>query len=255
VRNPAIYELRGDETIGELIEAAGKTTAMSSSARISLERVEEHQLRQAMEIAFDATGLATPLADGDILRIHSILPAYQNTVTLRGNVANPGRFGYRTGMHLSDLIPDRDSLVSRDYWWKRSHLGLPVPEFESAITTLGVDPLTPERTRRGFTANVSQETLTAALTANNQQEPSDSAQSTNPAPQGNTVTREETNVQNQSLSGSRQVPSSSAQSSETPAQAGSSGALAAQTPQMQAPGAPRGTRCACRLRISTGVTR
>jgi protein involved in polysaccharide export with SLBB domain len=33
-------------------------------------------------------------------------------------------------MHLSDLIPDQDSLVSRDYWWKRSHLGLPVPEFE-----------------------------------------------------------------------------------------------------------------------------
>jgi protein involved in polysaccharide export with SLBB domain len=136
IRNPGIYEVSSGETIGDLIEAAGRTTALSSSSRISLERVGADQLRQAMEFPLDANGRASPLADGDILRIYSIAPAYQKTVTLRGNVANPGRFGLRPGMHLSDLIPDRDSLVSRDYWWKRSHLGLPVPEFEPAIATI-----------------------------------------------------------------------------------------------------------------------
>ncbi len=135
IRNPAIYELREGETVGDLIEAAGKTTAMSSRARISLERVEPDQLRQAMEFGFDARSLATPLADGDILRIYPILPAYQKTVTLRGNVANSGRFSWRPGMRLSDIIPDRDSLVSRDYWWKRSNLGLPVPTFEATQET------------------------------------------------------------------------------------------------------------------------
>ena len=88
-----------------------------------------------MEFALDAGGLASSLADGDVLRLYPIAPAYQKTVTLRGNVANPGRFSLRPGMRLSDLIPDRDSLVSRDYWWKRSHLGLPVPEFEPTIAT------------------------------------------------------------------------------------------------------------------------
>jgi protein involved in polysaccharide export with SLBB domain len=166
VRNPGIYEQRGSETIGDLLEAAGKTTALSSSARISLERVEKGNLRQAMEFDSDAKGLAVPVADGDILRINSLIPAYRNTVTLRGNVANPGRFSLRPGMHLSDLIPDRESLVSRDYWWKRSHLGLPVPEFESTISTLGQDQRTPESNLRGaFTAAVTQETLTEALTA------------------------------------------------------------------------------------------
>lgn len=130
VRNPAIYELRGSETIGDAIEMAGQTSAMASSTQISLERVAEHQLRQAMQFPFNATGLAYPLSDGDILRIYPILPAYQKTVTLRGNVANPGRFAWTEGMHLSDLIPDRDSLQSRDYWWKRSRLGLSVPTFE-----------------------------------------------------------------------------------------------------------------------------
>ena len=35
-------------------------------------------------------------------------------------------------MHLSDLIPDRDALVTRGYWWRRTQLGLPAPEFTAA---------------------------------------------------------------------------------------------------------------------------
>jgi len=132
IRNPAIYELRKGETAGDLIQAAGKASTIASGGKISLERIEDRQLRQATEFDFDAKGLGTILADGDILRIYSILPAYQKTVTLRGNVANPGHFSWHEGMRLSDLIPDRDSLVSRDYWWKRSQLGLPVNEFESS---------------------------------------------------------------------------------------------------------------------------
>jgi len=157
--------LRGNETVGDLMELAGKTTAVASAARISVERVVDHELRGAMEISLDAAGLSAPLADGDILRVYSILPAYRKTVTLRGNVANPGRFGWRQGMHISDLIPDRDSLLSRDYWWKRSHLGLPSPEFEPLVSKIGRDPYKPEYNRDGFTTSVSQETLTSALTA------------------------------------------------------------------------------------------
>jgi protein involved in polysaccharide export with SLBB domain len=33
-------------------------------------------------------------------------------------------------MHVSDLIPDKDSLITRNYWWKRAQMGLPAPEFE-----------------------------------------------------------------------------------------------------------------------------
>jgi protein involved in polysaccharide export with SLBB domain len=137
VRNPAIYELRGNESIGEIIEAAGKTTAVAAHARISVERVNGHQAREAFAIAFDDSGLATPLTDGDILRIDPILPAYVETITLRGFVANPGRFKWHSGMHLSDLIPDQAALMSRDYWWKRARLGLPAPEFEPAIANPG----------------------------------------------------------------------------------------------------------------------
>jgi protein involved in polysaccharide export with SLBB domain len=163
IRAPGIYELRTGESLGELLETAGKTTALSSSERVLVDRAGEGQMRQAAEFSMDASGLATTLRDGDIIRINPILPAYENTVILRGNVANPGRFAFKPGMHLSDLIPDRASLMSRDYWWKRSHLGLPVPEFESSISTMGRSPRTQEWNRLGFTAEVSPETLTKAL--------------------------------------------------------------------------------------------
>jgi protein involved in polysaccharide export with SLBB domain len=150
IQNPAIYELRGVETLGELIDIAGKTTTVASNNRVSVERLGDHQVRQAMEVAMDKAGLNTTLAGGDIIRVFSIVPNYQNTITLRGDVANPGRFAWHDGMHISDLIPDRDSLLSRDYWWKRNRLGLPTPEFEPDIANY--DPNQQRQRRYPFEA-------------------------------------------------------------------------------------------------------
>jgi protein involved in polysaccharide export with SLBB domain len=172
VHHPAIYEMRAEETIADVIEMAGRSTALASNGRIALERVGADKHRQVLEFAMDATGKAAKLEDGDILRIYSILPSYENTVTLRGNVANPGRYSFKPGMKLSDLIPDQDSLQSRGYWWKRSHLGLPVPDYEASIANIGRGPATAETNTTGnFTRSVSQETLTKSLMANAQPAP------------------------------------------------------------------------------------
>jgi protein involved in polysaccharide export with SLBB domain len=132
VRSPAIYEMREGESLDGLIADAGGVSAVAAEARISIERISEHHDRYAMEVAYDANGLKTTLADGDLVHVASIVPLYQKTVTLRGNIANPGRFAWHAGMHVSDLIPDKDSLITRNYWWKRAQLGLPAPEFEPA---------------------------------------------------------------------------------------------------------------------------
>jgi protein involved in polysaccharide export with SLBB domain len=130
IKSPGIYELLPGETLSAALNHAGGVSTVASGARISVERIEGHNERQAMEIAYDKSGLETPLADGDIVRVFSIVPRYGKTVVLRGNIATPGRFAWHPGMRLSELIPDKDSLVTRDYWWKRTQLGLPAPEFE-----------------------------------------------------------------------------------------------------------------------------
>lgn len=130
VHDPAIYELRPGESLSEAIADAGGASAVASETRISIERLDRHRTRYAMDVNWNAAGLATPLQDGDLVRLYSIVPMYQDTVTLRGNTANPGRFAWHPGMRLSDLIPDRASLITRNYWWRRAQLGLPAPEFQ-----------------------------------------------------------------------------------------------------------------------------
>jgi len=68
------------------------------------------------EFPLDDSGFARPLQDGDLLRIFPLSPKFENAVTLRGNVAQPGRYVWKEGMRISDLIPSRDFLITRDFW-------------------------------------------------------------------------------------------------------------------------------------------
>ena len=130
VNSPGIYELLPDETLSQAIADAGGPSAVASATRAAIERIEAHNTRHAMEVALDDAGLNTAVAGGDVIRVFSILPLYTDTVTLRGNIANPGRFAWHEGMRVSSLVPDKESLITRNYWWKRAQLGLPAPEFE-----------------------------------------------------------------------------------------------------------------------------
>jgi protein involved in polysaccharide export with SLBB domain len=125
VRIPAIYELKGETTLEQVIELAGGLSSVASNARVSLERIEEHRFREAMQVTMDAAGKATVIHDGDVLRVFSITPRFEKTVTLRGNLANPGRFAWHEGLRLSDIIPDRESLLTNNYWRNRNKLGIP----------------------------------------------------------------------------------------------------------------------------------
>jgi len=130
VRNPAIYETLPQDSLAAILADAGGVSGTASDARVSIERIDRHRDRYAMEVAYDAAGLATTMADGDLVRVYAIVPKYEKTVSLRGNTTNPGRFAWHEGMRLSELIPDKDSLLTRNYWWRRAQLGLPAPEFE-----------------------------------------------------------------------------------------------------------------------------
>jgi polysaccharide export outer membrane protein len=131
VGKSAIYELRGRETLGALLSEAGGATATAAGAQVLVDRIVDHAHRQAFDFSMDQAGLASPLDDGDIVRINPIVSSFRDAVTLRGAVANPGRFRWHAGMRLSELMPDRDSLLKRDYWWRRTQLGLPALEFVS----------------------------------------------------------------------------------------------------------------------------
>lgn len=103
-------------TLGEVLEDAGGLTSVAAAGRISLERINGRADRAFDEFPIDPTGLRRELRDGDVVRVYPVSPRITNSVTLRGNVAQPGRYMWREGMRVSDLIPSREVLITRRYW-------------------------------------------------------------------------------------------------------------------------------------------
>jgi protein involved in polysaccharide export with SLBB domain len=89
---------------------------------VLLERIDDHNSRSVEEFELNALGLQRTIEDGDLLRVYPVSPEFKNAVTLRGNVAQPGRYAWHGGMRVSDLIPSRSFLLTRDYWNQQNHL-------------------------------------------------------------------------------------------------------------------------------------
>ncbi len=123
---PALYELKKESTVQEVLALAGGLSTLARDKDVRVERIMHHDTRSILDIRLDATGMATPLSDGDILEITPIVDRFKTAVTLRGNVADPRRFAWVPGMRIRDLIPDKEALLTRDYWQQRNQLGLPV---------------------------------------------------------------------------------------------------------------------------------
>ena len=122
VNEPGIFELKGETNISGALKDAGGLTALATTERVLLERIENRERRRVDEFALDATGLQRTLKDGDLLKIFPISSKFENAVIIRGNVAFPGRFPWHEGMRVSDLIPTRETLVTNDHWNQQNHL-------------------------------------------------------------------------------------------------------------------------------------
>src|SRR6266851_4545276 len=120
VNVPAVYELRQSTVLFDLIRWAGGLATTAAGQKATVERIEDHKARKVEEFPLDMGGLSRAIRDGDLVTVYSLVPRFDNAIALRGHVAQPGRFPWREGMRVRDLIPDREALLSRDYWIKRN---------------------------------------------------------------------------------------------------------------------------------------
>ncbi len=126
IDTPAIYELKSrDEPLREVLRYAGGAPVLANPNRVQLERVDPTKQPAARFVEvfnLDGNGLQKPLRDGDLLTLLAISPQFANAVTLRGHVAQPLRYPYTPGMRIRDLIPDREALVSPDFYRRKNLL-------------------------------------------------------------------------------------------------------------------------------------
>jgi len=121
---PAIYELKTETSLGEVLQLAGGLSTTADGAKVYIEEIKNRKDRSIEEVKLDPAGLAHPLKDGDILNFSLISPRFENSVTLRGNVASPGRYPWHEGMRVDDLIPNREFLITSEYWKQQNAINL-----------------------------------------------------------------------------------------------------------------------------------
>jgi protein involved in polysaccharide export with SLBB domain len=124
VNTPAIFELQDRDTLGAVIDYAGGFTTTAAGDRAFLERIDQRKVRRADEVVLTPESLKRELHDGDLIRFLPISVKFENAVTLRGNVAVPGRYPWRQGMRVHDLIPTRDALITEEYWKRQNRLAI-----------------------------------------------------------------------------------------------------------------------------------
>jgi protein involved in polysaccharide export with SLBB domain len=138
VTTPAIYELREEKSFNQMIALAGGLTNVAADSRLRVERIYNHTERSVIDVDL-ATGNSTFVQDGDIVNISSIIDRFKDAVTLRGNVANSGRYVWHQGMRISDLIPNREALVTRNYYLRQNQLGQSNRDYAGAEGALSIE--------------------------------------------------------------------------------------------------------------------
>jgi protein involved in polysaccharide export with SLBB domain len=111
VHRPAIYELNGEQGLNQVLDLAGEVQVSANLKQINVERIEAHQRRTMFSLQLPDNQdeakqklAAFKVQDGDDVVISQILPYNEQAVYLDGHVFRPGKYSYRDGMTLNDLL-------------------------------------------------------------------------------------------------------------------------------------------------------
>lgn len=120
VYRPALYELDGDNTLGELIDMAGGMTPQAYPQRVTIERTNDDFLRIITEADLThGKGKNARILPGDTVSIASISDITGQYVEIKGAATRPGKFAWVPGMRVSSLVKSLDTdllpIADKDY--------------------------------------------------------------------------------------------------------------------------------------------
>lgn len=120
VKRPAIYELRNEKSVDDVLDDAGGLTVAASLTHITISRIVANQHREEISATEGATAdtatlkaqlSAVSVQDGDRVNVATVLPYSQRVIYLQGHVARPGKIAYRNDMQLSDVLRSYQDLL------------------------------------------------------------------------------------------------------------------------------------------------
>jgi len=100
VNRPAIYEIKHEKTVSEIVRMAGGLTAHADRSREQIDRIDQEGNRILLDLK---PSDITHIKPGDIVLVHAVPAVEEAQIELLGQVKRPGKYGYKPGMHLSDI--------------------------------------------------------------------------------------------------------------------------------------------------------
>jgi polysaccharide export outer membrane protein len=117
VQRPAIYEMKGEKTVGQIIRMAGGLLPTASLKHSHIERIQAAGIRTLIDFSNPSTGspehviMGTAVQTGDLLRVLPLEDELEDVILLSGHVKRPGGFQFRPGMRISDIVPSAEGLL------------------------------------------------------------------------------------------------------------------------------------------------
>ena len=148
VRRPAIYELNAEKNLAEVLELAGGVLPSGTLRHIDVERIEAHESRTMLALDIpenndqDSVRKALEdfkIQDGDKIRISPIVAFADKTVYLDGHVYRPGKYAYRDGMKITDLIKSYKDVMPEPYKQHAEIIRLKAPDYTPEVLTFNLE--------------------------------------------------------------------------------------------------------------------
>ena len=142
VRRPAIYELRDEKTLASVLDLAGGLLPAAALRHVEVQRLVAHDKQTMLSLDVPEGESSAEIAkkleafeirDGDRIRVYPIAPYSQDAIYLEGHVVRPGRYSYRAGMRLSDLISSYEDLLPEPASQYAEIIRLNPPDFHPSV--------------------------------------------------------------------------------------------------------------------------
>jgi polysaccharide biosynthesis/export protein len=142
VRRPAIYELREEKTLASVLDLAGGLLPAAALRHVEVQRMVAHDKQTMLSLDIPKTKDAAEVArqlesfeirDGDRIRIYPIAPYNQDAIFLEGHVVRPGRYSYREGMRVSDMVSSYKDLLPEPAAQYAEIIRLNPPDFRPSV--------------------------------------------------------------------------------------------------------------------------
>lgn len=111
VKRPAVYEIKSEGSIDEVVRMAGGFTPEADIARASLTRIDAGNRRVVLDVNLaQSAGRGFAPRNGDVLNVARLRPQLDAGIMLDGFVYRPGAFAWHEGLRLTDVIASVDEL-------------------------------------------------------------------------------------------------------------------------------------------------